>query len=105
MIMNDHSFSDLKISCSTSFISELDSNRNFLFLGDREQTPGTASDIYSFGIAALETAALDIQSVAPAAAVAAASITAAATAAAAGSSTSNPAASSASNGNAAGSSG
>ena len=49
--------------------------------GDREQTPGTASDIYSFGIAALETAALDIQSVAPVAAVAAASITAAAVAA------------------------
>ena len=50
--------------------------------GDREQTPGTASDIYSFGIAALETAALDIQSVAPAAAVAAAATITAAVAAA-----------------------
>ena len=62
---------------SKSFVFYASFRHLFLFSGDREQTPGTASDIYSFGIAALETAALDIQSVAPAAAVAAASITAA----------------------------
>ena len=69
----------------TARATDRDTGKNLHYLApewiDREQTPGTASDIYSFGIAALETATLDIQSVAPAAAVAAASITAAAAAA------------------------
>ncbi len=36
----------------------------YIHTDDDGQSPGTPSDIYSFGIAALETAALDIQSVA-----------------------------------------